>query len=779
MRKRKSLSLGIRLRLVLLLATVLLCGLAIRVGADVFTVTNTDDDGPGSLRDAIAQANAVVGADEIVFDPALNGQTISLSSDQLTITDDLVITGLGEENLTVARDPGAPDFRVFEIDDGLEDNHLYVSISGLTISGGKVVSTEDSIPARGGGVLNREWLVVRDATVTDNRAEATVTGLWDSAEAYGGGIESSHWLVLENTTISDNTAHSRADGGYGQSDARGGGVRAEGYLVVDSSRIVGNNAVGAGFALATGGGTGGGIVCADATISKSTIAANTARGEAYYAGASGGGIFHSGELRIVNSSVTTNVSHGDGQGSGSASGGGTSGSGPLTVRSSTVSGNRALANDVYFYPLAKGGGLSCSAGTIIRNSTIASNTAWSSNPGYSPAEGGGAHLPFARLESTIISNNTANDGPDLKCSAFTVVTHNLIGDPSASSVPIGVDGNITGDPQLGALQDNGGPTETRAIPYASLAVDSGANPAGLETDQRGYWPRDHGGAADIGAFEHGAVAILFADDFESTSTGAWTRVRDVISVTLPGGESLQMARVPAGAFSMGAHGAERGAASDEYPHHQVTLTRDFYLGTFEVTQAQWLAIMGSNPAHDHGVGDDHPVYFVSWAEIAGTGGFIDQLNQHLTNTGQPGAGLYRLPTEAEWEHAARARTVTRFSFGDALECSDYCQPCDTMGGHMWWCGNASETMPVGSRNANLFGLWDMHGNVWEWVADWYGSYPLDPQVDPTGSASGSFHAVRGGGWSSAALLARSAARKAHAPAYISEEFGFRLARDLE
>ena len=115
-------------------------------------------------------------------------------------------------------------------------------------------------------------------------------------------------------------------------------------------------------------------------------------------------------------------------------------------------------------------------------------------------------------------------------------------------------------------------------------------------------------------------------------------------MTLPGGVVLRMARVPAGTSWMGANGAERGAPRPgDYPRHQVSLTHDFYIGTVEVTQAQWQAIMGSNPAHDHGVGDDHPVYYVSWADIASPGGFIELLNQHLTDTGQPGAGLSPAP----------------------------------------------------------------------------------------------------------------------------------------
>ena len=774
-------SLGTRPKLGLLLASVLVSGMAIQVGADVFTVTNTDDDGSGSLRDAIVQANAAPGADEVVFDPVLSGQTILLTSDQLMITDDLVITGLGEDKLTVARDPGAPAFRIFEIDDGNGANSFNANISGLTISGGKVVSTEPAIPARGGGVRNKERLIMRDATVTGNRAESIVDGQWEDAHALGGGIESDNRLVLENTTISANTAFGRNDfPGNGSGQGTGGGVHAAGYLLVESSLIAANNAVGEDDW--SGGAAGGGIYCEGAIIRNSTIANNTALGDAHYAGAAGGGILHSGELTILESVVSGNFSHANGcESTSMASGGGTSGSGMLRLRNSTVSGNRVEAEDCYFYATAKGGGVYCSEPAVIRNSTIALNSAAGSSSGYPYGvdRGGGADFPHGVLESTIIFGNTAREGPDLLSTGFTLVTNNLIGDPAGSSVPVGTNGNITGDPELGPLLDNGGPTETHALLFDSIAVGAGANPALLKTDQRGYRPREFGGTTDIGAFEYGAVEVLFADDFESISTGAWTRVMDPRVVTLPGGVTLEMARVPAGTFSMGAHGFERSADSDEHPRHEVTLPRDFFMGPVEVTQAQWQALMGSNPASSHGVGDDHPVYSVSWDQIAGAGGFIESLNQHLANTGQPGAGLFRLPTEAEWEYAARARSETRYSFGDALECSDYCQPCNTMGGHMWWCGNVSETMPVAGKNANLFGLWDMHGNVWEWVADWYGYYPVTSAVNPTGPATGSSRVVRGGGWNSDAGYARSASRGAHATTYLSAEVGFRLARDLE
>jgi formylglycine-generating enzyme required for sulfatase activity len=249
---------------------------------------------------------------------------------------------------------------------------------------------------------------------------------------------------------------------------------------------------------------------------------------------------------------------------------------------------------------------------------------------------------------------------------------------------------------------------------------------------------------------------------------------------LPGGVPLEMVCIPAGTFMMGAYGGERGSTDAEHPQHQVTLTRDFWIGTYELTQAQWEAVTGSNPASDYGVGDDYPVYDVSWDDVCGgtTGSdcaaasYIGRLNQALGTT------AFRLPTEAEWEYAARGGTTTRFSHGDALDCDDWCDFCENHDRYMVWCGNTNgPSEPVGSKDPNPFGLHDMHGNLFEWVSDWVGYYDASPQQDPTGPESGSFRVTRGGSWLYQAQEARSANRKTWGSLYPSAAFiGFRLAR---
>jgi formylglycine-generating enzyme required for sulfatase activity len=209
----------------------------------------------------------------------------------------------------------------------------------------------------------------------------------------------------------------------------------------------------------------------------------------------------------------------------------------------------------------------------------------------------------------------------------------------------------------------------------------------------------------------------------------------------------------------------------------VTLTQAYYIGRTEVTQAQWQAIMGSNPASGAGVDPQMPVYNVSWADITGAAGFLAKLNQHLLATGQVGAGLLRLPTEAEWESAARAETSSRFSFGDALGCDDECGFCADAASAMWWCGNGGSTNhTVAALAANELGLADTQGNVWEWVLDWWGPYSAAAQTDPPGPATGSYRVQRGGDNFSPAADCRAARREFQAPGSRSGNTGFRIAR---
>ena len=216
---------------------------------------------------------------------------------------------------------------------------------------------------------------------------------------------------------------------------------------------------------------------------------------------------------------------------------------------------------------------------------------------------------------------------------------------------------------------------------------------------------------------------------------------------------------------MGSPENELGRGSDETPHH-VTISNSYYMQTSEVTQAEWESVMGNNPSHFSDCADC-PVECVSWDDVQL---FITVLN--LMNE-----GTYRLPTEAEWEHAARAGSNTAFANGDIneTECG-YDPNLDEMG---WYCYNSGyKTHPVAEKAANAWGLYDMHGNVWEWCQDWYDAYPSKYVTDPTGPPSGSDRVIRSGCWFSLARSCRAAIRYGLPPGSRADLLGFRLARTL-
>jgi formylglycine-generating enzyme required for sulfatase activity len=231
----------------------------------------------------------------------------------------------------------------------------------------------------------------------------------------------------------------------------------------------------------------------------------------------------------------------------------------------------------------------------------------------------------------------------------------------------------------------------------------------------------------------------------------------------PFANSIGMTFVPiaAGTFTMGSPHSDLASADNEKPGHRVEISHPFYLGTYAVTQAQWEAVMGYNPSHFKG-DPERPVEGVSWDEAQR---FIEKL------AAQEGVTTYRLPTEAEWEYVARAGTATVYSFGDNAV---------LLGEYAWYSDNAGGTThAVGQRQPNDWGLYDMHGNVWEWVQDWYSRdyYQQSPRRDPPGPTQGRGRVLRGGSWFNGARSARSAQRTAYAPDYSNfiGSIGFRVA----
>jgi formylglycine-generating enzyme required for sulfatase activity len=237
---------------------------------------------------------------------------------------------------------------------------------------------------------------------------------------------------------------------------------------------------------------------------------------------------------------------------------------------------------------------------------------------------------------------------------------------------------------------------------------------------------------------------------------AW-RIKDTSS-------NIEMLLVPVGTFTMGCSASIQYACiPDEVPTHQVTLTQAFYMGRYEVTQAQWTAKMGSNPSYFVGYSDSpsRPVEKVSWNMIAsGSTSFMS-----LT-------GL-RLPTEAEWEYAYRARTATAFHSFSARP-NGFNE--DTLLSLIAWI-NSSQTHAVGGKLANGLGLHDMSGNVWEWCQDWFEPYSSGSVTNPTGPATGSDHLLRGGSFYWNSNLCRASVRNYQTAANNHYSLGFRVVRN--
>ena len=266
-----------------------------------------------------------------------------------------------------------------------------------------------------------------------------------------------------------------------------------------------------------------------------------------------------------------------------------------------------------------------------------------------------------------------------------------------------------------------------------------------------------------------SIKIISQEDISNVDTDIFSNL-----------EKDEMVLVKGGTFTMGAT-SEQGTSDwdDEYPIHQVTLS-DFYIGKYEVTQQLWEYVMkysgtfadgstmrayasdvwlGTNPSSSYGVGNYYPAYYVSWEDIVNI--FIPRLNKITGKT-------FRLPTEAEWEYAARGGNKSKgYKYSGS----------NTIGDVAWYWDNSSKvTHPVGAKSPNELGLYDMSGNVCEWCSDWYSSsyYSSSPSVNPTGPSTSSSRVHRGGGWRSNAQNCRVSARGEFYPGYRYSYFGFRL-----
>ena len=311
---------------------------------------------------------------------------------------------------------------------------------------------------------------------------------------------------------------------------------------------------------------------------------------------------------------------------------------------------------------------------------------------------------------------------------------------------------------LMASDPDGGP---QALAYSIVSQPqhgtlTGTPPSVTYTPDTGYsGPDSFTFQASDGAADSSPATVSITVQSGTAQSG------ETLTLDLGGGVAMELIRIPAGTYQMG--DLSGTGYNPERPVHAVTISRPFYLGQYEVTQAQWNAVMG--PTSFYFTGDNRPAEFVSWDDCQ----IFSQQVSVLTGR------TARLPTEAEWEYACRANTATDYSFGD--------DPSQ-LGQYAWYAGNsASQTQDVGDRLPNAWGLYDMHGNVWELCQDWYGPYGSSAEVDPTGPGSGTVRVIRGGSYESTSggiSELRCSARNYSAPTKArGSDTGFRLAVDAQ
>ncbi len=248
---------------------------------------------------------------------------------------------------------------------------------------------------------------------------------------------------------------------------------------------------------------------------------------------------------------------------------------------------------------------------------------------------------------------------------------------------------------------------------------------------------------------------------EDVPSGGWTEEYKTTK--------LVMRRIQAGSFTMGSPSNESGRTDSE-TQHRVTLTKDFYIGIFEVTQKQYQLVTGENPSDAYlYTMNNRPVESISWNTITASDGFIARLRNRT------GFSM-SLPTEAQWEYACRAGTTTAYNSGKAMSESNMAEVgrfSDNSNDGKGSSYGQYHTV-VGSYEPNGWGLYDMHGNVWEWCSDWYASLGTGSVTNPTGGSSGTYRVVRGGGWTALAKECRSAMRYMEYPSEGDTDRGFRI-----
>ncbi len=260
-------------------------------------------------------------------------------------------------------------------------------------------------------------------------------------------------------------------------------------------------------------------------------------------------------------------------------------------------------------------------------------------------------------------------------------------------------------------------------------------------------------------------ATLQSDDEAKELQREWAWNLMMMEVVTENSIGMKLVLIPPGEFMMGAADSDEEAWYIEKPRHRVTISRPFYMGETEVTQGQWKAVMGTEPWKDEVFvkeGTNYPATYVSWEDAV----------EYCRRLSESDGRQYRLPTEAEWEYACRGGSTGSYSFGDDVS---------ALSRYAWFQENTWDKDEwyahlVRQKLANPFGLYDMHGNVWEWCSDWYGEkyYGESLSVDPEGPNDGKSRVYRGGSWFNAAWFCRSPKRDWRKPTFRDYNLGFRL-----
>ena len=801
-----------------------------------YTVTTNADTGVGSLREAITEANATSVNDEIVFDSSLfaNGAcTITLQSALPTIASTtsagtLTITGQGATSLIISGNTGnsARNFRIFSIASGGN-----LAISGATVSGAKTTSngaafsnlgsltianfliSGNAAGNTGGGVYSQGYFRVSGSTFTGNSAHygggyyggqyasenATVfncTFSGNTANDQGGALFNNGVLTITNTTISGNTAPV----------SQAGGLHSNGTIYIANTIIANNTYVDTSFPSTTN-------LISPATASSNLV---TQSGLAWATTVTSAPL-NLGSLQN-NGGTTSTLALGISSVAIGAANATISNAAPINGLDQRGISRSPTAPSIGAYEVV--------ATTIVAGvkGVPAIFTFTEDTPGNLIFTG----APFAANLNTYfgtagnVTNQGALNNDSSRTLSTTVSDLNLF---ASTTTTINFTA-VNDQPTLATIGTLTGATEDvpHAITHAALAAANeldadGVTPTARSQSCVGDLNGDHtvnvydlgtllGQWGQVGTGDIDGDGVVFGSDL-GMMLGAWgpcavtvpswatlleampdpavvtdSTLREAITASgiawrvRDNGTNIEMLLVPLGSFTMGCSASTQyGCEPDESPTHQVTLTQAFYMGRYEVTQAQWMAQMGSNPSWfvpANGFSSDttKPVEHVTWNMIASAGGFLSE------------TGL-RLPTEAEWEYAYRAGSTTALhSYPTQTNGFDDDTLFDNIawysGNNGAWGSSTYGTKPVGGKFANALGLYDMSGNVWEWCQDWYSStyYASNSVTNPTGPTTGTSRALRGGSWFDYSHACRSSQRDSNVPVGFNITYGFRVARDL-